>query len=77
MLYQLPNGKVINISIEAYLKMSDDDLRYLSEHDFGSSTETEDPFNVTEDDAESIYIVDDYPIDEIPDELDLSDDNEE
>jgi len=75
MLYQLPNGKVINISIEAYLKMSDDDLRYLNEGNYGSSTEGESPFNVTEDDAESIYIVDDYPIEEIPDELDLS--NEE
>lgn len=76
MLYQLPNGKVINISIEAFLRMSDDDLRYLSEQDFGSSTESENPFNVTEDDAETIYIVDDYPIDEIPDELDLSDEED-
>lgn len=76
MLYQLPNGKVINISIEAYLKMSDEDLRYLNEGDFGSSTEGENPFNVTEDDAETIYIVDDYPIDELPDELDLSEEED-
>lgn len=77
MLYQLPNGKVINISIETYLKMSDDDLRYLSEGNYGSSTEGENPFDVTEDDTESIYIVDDYPLDEIPDELDLSEEEED
>jgi hypothetical protein len=29
MLYQLPNGKVINISIEQYLNMTDLDIQYL------------------------------------------------
>jgi len=29
MLYQLPNGKVINISIDQYLNMTDLDIQYL------------------------------------------------
>jgi hypothetical protein len=29
MLYQLPNGKVINISIEQYLEMTDQDIQYM------------------------------------------------
>jgi len=29
MLYQLPNGKVINISIDQYLSMTDLDIQYL------------------------------------------------
>lgn len=29
MIYQLPNGKSIEISIEQFLNMSDEDLKYL------------------------------------------------
>lgn len=29
MIYQLPNGKVINISIEEYLDLDDQDIQYL------------------------------------------------
>lgn len=29
MQYQLPNGRVINITIEQYLSMSDSDIQYL------------------------------------------------
>ena len=29
MIYQLPNGKVINISIDQYLSMTDLDVQYL------------------------------------------------
>ena len=29
MLYQLQNGRVINITIEQYLSMSDNDIQYL------------------------------------------------
>jgi hypothetical protein len=29
MLYQLPNGRVINITIEQYLSMSDNDIQYM------------------------------------------------
>ncbi len=42
MLYQLPNGKTIEISIDQYLKMSDEDLRGLNAKNFGE--EILDPF---------------------------------
>ncbi len=35
MLYQLPNGKVISISIEEYLELTDLDEQYLMSIDFG------------------------------------------
>jgi hypothetical protein len=35
MLYQLPNGKVISISIEEYLELTDLDEQYLMSLDFG------------------------------------------
>lgn len=37
MIYQLPSGKIINISIESYLKMTDDDFKYMEERNMGSS----------------------------------------
>jgi hypothetical protein len=48
LIYQLPSGKIINISIDQYLSMSDDDLKYCSEQGFG-----EDPY-------ESIF--DEHPL---------------
>jgi len=35
MLYQLPSGKVINISVEEFLSMSDQDLQDLSAGNLG------------------------------------------
>jgi hypothetical protein len=35
MLYQLPNGKVISITIEQYLELTDLDVQYLMSIDFG------------------------------------------
>ena len=73
MIYQLPNGKVINISIEAYLRMSDEDLRYLDESNFGSSIGDANPFDVTEDTTESIQFVEDY-IEDLPEDIEFPDD---
>lgn len=39
MLYQLPNGKVIEISTEHYLDMSDEELAYLVAYDYGDVVE--------------------------------------
>jgi len=36
MLYQLPNGKVINLSIDQYLGLTDEDIQYLISIDCGS-----------------------------------------
>lgn len=39
MLYQLPNGKVIEISTEQYLEMSDEELEYLIAYNYGDVME--------------------------------------
>ena len=39
MLYQLPNGKVIEISTEQYLEMSDEELEYLIAYNYGEVQE--------------------------------------
>lgn len=39
MLYQLPNGKVIEISTEQYFEMSDEELEYLIAYNFGEVQE--------------------------------------
>ena len=38
MIYQLPNGKIIEISVEQYLDMSDAELNYLANGNFGDYT---------------------------------------
>ena len=75
MIYQLPNGKIINISIETYLRMSDEDLRYLNESDFGSSMEEINPFDVTEKTTEKLQFVEDY-IEDLPEGIDFPDDTD-
>lgn len=42
MLYSLPNGKVIEISVEQYLEMDDEEFEYLLSINYGESIE--DPF---------------------------------
>jgi len=39
MLYQLPNGKVIEISTEQYLEMTDEELEYLIAYNYGDVQE--------------------------------------
>ncbi len=39
MLYQLPNGKVIEISTEQYLELSDEELEYLIAYNYGDTLE--------------------------------------
>jgi len=54
MIYQLPNGKIINISIETYLKMTDEDFKNLQDSNIGYSLENTNPFVITEDSDEII-----------------------
>ena len=42
MLYQLPNGKVVNLSIEDFLDLTDEDIQYLMSLDYGEHIR--DPF---------------------------------
>lgn len=39
MLYQLPNGRTIEMSVEQYLDMTDDDFEYLIAHNYGDELE--------------------------------------
>ena len=39
MLYQLPNGKVIEISTEQFFEMSDEELEYLIAYNYGDLLE--------------------------------------
>jgi hypothetical protein len=39
MLYQLPTGKVIEISTEQYLEMTDEELEYLIAYNYGEVQE--------------------------------------
>ena len=42
MIYQLPNGKVVHLSIEEYLDLTDQDIQYLMSIDYGEHIR--DPF---------------------------------
>lgn len=39
MLYQLPNGKVIEISTEQFVEMTDEELEYLIAFNYGDALE--------------------------------------
>jgi hypothetical protein len=39
MIYQLPTGKAIEISLEQFLEMTDDDLDYLNAYNVGEPIE--------------------------------------
>ena len=43
MQYQLPNGKVVHLSVEEYLDLTDEDIQYLMSIDYGEHIR--DPFN--------------------------------
>lgn len=86
MQYQLPNGKVVNLSIEEYLDLTDEDVQYLMSIDYGehiinpftgSAVENNTKekyydfdFLDQEDDEFNNIISDDIPFDDI---IDLSD----
>lgn len=36
MLYQLPNGKVVHLTVEEYLELTDLDIQYLMSLDYGN-----------------------------------------
>ena len=84
--YQLPNGKVVHLSIEEYLDLTDEDIQYLMSIDYGEHIR--DPFTgsavenntrdkyydfdfLSQDDEDlNDVISDDQPFDDI---IDLSD----
>jgi len=42
MLYQLPSGKVVHLTIEEYLELTDEDIQYMLSIDYGEHIS--DPF---------------------------------
>jgi hypothetical protein len=83
MLYQLPNGKVIYLTIEQYLELTDEDVQYLMSLNAGdyalnpftdsavveNTKEKYYDFDYLTDDESDSIISDDEPFDEI---IDLS-----
>ena len=74
MLYSLPNGKVIELSVEQYLDLTNEDLEYLMAINYGESIEN--PFfgSILEKPGftEKIPVVVVVNREEIPDEIDES-----
>lgn len=82
MYYQLPNGKVVHISVEEYLNLKDRDVQYLLSINAGeyisnpwsgsSISKTEEP-EVKEEEEEEVDEVETYFEDYFPDENDIPD----
>lgn len=87
MLYQLPNGKVIYLTIEQYLELTDEDVQYLMSLNAGdyalnpftdsavveNTKEKYYDFDYLTDDESDNIISDDEPFDEIIDLSGLTD----
>lgn len=74
MLYQLPNGKIIFLTIDQYLDLTDEDIQYLMSIDAGEHASS--PFTdsaVVENTKEKYYDFDYLPDDESIDNI-ISDD---
>jgi len=74
MLYQLPNGKVIFITIEQFLELTDEDIQYMMSLDYGEHATS--PFTdsaVIQNTKEPYYDFDYLPNDETTEEP-ISDD---
>lgn len=68
MIYQLPNGRIIEMSVETYLSLSDEELAALSSMGYGETVE--DPFFASALDSKDMWVYDEEE-DEI--ELELPD----
>ena len=74
MLYQLPNGKVIYLTVEQFLELTDQDIQYMMSIDFGDHIVN--PFTdsaIIKNKKEKIYDFDYLPDDESLDNI-ISDD---
>jgi len=71
MMYQLPNGKVVYLSIEEFLDLTDEDIQYLMSIDYGEHIR--DPFTgsaVDKTSSEKYYDFAFLPDDEVLNDLD-------
>ena len=82
MIYQLPNGRIIEMTLEQYLDLSDDELKDLNGLDKSYSSEVKNPFyksvleKASKEKKEKPEIQQEYEpgIDEIPKEDIINDD---
>lgn len=76
MLYQLPNGKVIEMSVEQYLELTDEDFEYLMCINAGEMIE--DPFFGTAVNKKlSLQEIKEIALKDMAEEFDSSDDEED
>ena len=75
MQYQLPNGKVVHLSLEEYLDLTDEDVQYLMSLDYGEHIL--DPFtgSAVEMNKQEKYYDFDYLADDESDDDVISDDD--
>jgi hypothetical protein len=75
MQYQLQNGKVINLSLDQFLDMTDEDIQYLISIEYGEYVR--DPFNgsAVEDNKQEKYYDFDYLADDESEDNVISDDD--
>jgi len=75
MQYQLPNGKVVNLSIDEFLDLTDEDIQYLMSLDYGEHIS--DPFkgSAVEKNTQEKYYDFDYLADDESDDDVISDDD--
>ena len=81
MLYQLPNGKVIEISTEQYFEMTDEELQYLIAYNYGDTLEDpwfgsviqKNSFTVDEDDDDFLEVPSDLTDVTIEDKIGYTD----
>ena len=77
MLYSLPTGKVIELTVEQYLELTDDELEYLISINYGDAVENpffgsalENPSSAI-DTSPSLIKIFDIPIEEIDNSIDF------
>ena len=58
-VYQLPNGKIVHLTLEQFLNLTDDDESLLSEYNYGYTCST--PFVNIDDIKEEEVVDNDYP----------------
>lgn len=69
MIYQLSNGKVVEISIDQYFDLTDDDIEYLIAYNIGE--EINNPFFNSSFNYKQVIIKEEYEDDEFLDLLDI------
>ena len=76
MQYSLPNGKVVNLSLEEYLDLTDEDVQYLMSLDYGDYVT--DPFkgSAVENNKQEKYYDFDYLADDESDVNDIISDDD-